>query len=99
MQSYYSGRQSGSHSAASKYLQTALAKSSDSNLYKKYMNAQPPLTLFSKEDNSESEEEVERETKFIDDQVVFKAAMTSNYSKLTELSIVSQGITAIDAHN
>jgi len=37
--------------------------------------------------------------KLIDDEMVFKAAMTSDYSKITELAIVKGEITCIDSQN
>ena len=35
----------------------------------------------------------------IDDEIVFKCAMTREYSKIVELNIVSEGITFIDNGN
>ena len=35
--------------------------------------------------------------KLIDDEMVFKAAMTSDYSKITELALVREQITCIDS--
>jgi protein phosphatase 1 regulatory subunit 7 len=45
------------------------------------------------------DEEVDHDEKLIDQQIVFKAAMSSNYSKIIELSIISEGITKIDSSN
>lgn len=41
----------------------------------------------------------EGEEKVIDQQLVFKYAMNSNYAKIIELGISKEGITKIDSHN
>ena len=37
--------------------------------------------------------------KLIDEELVFKAAMSSNYSKITDLSILREEITRLDGNN
>lgn len=51
---------------------------------------------------SQFDEDEDREyhpEKLIDDAMVFKAAMTSEYSKITDLSIIREGVTNIDPAN
>jgi Leucine-rich repeat (LRR) protein len=48
---------------------------------------------------SETIEEMEHPEKLIDQQIVFKSAMSSNYSKIIELVISQEDITKIEPHN
>lgn len=50
-------------------------------------------------DGNNSEKEEEKNPKVIDQPLVFKAAMSSNYSQIRELEIMNEGVTLIDNYN
>ena len=56
-------------------------------------------TSYSNWKEEESYYEQEHPERLIDQELVFKSAMSSNYSKIIELLIVKEEVTKIDAHN
>eukprot|EP00347_Sterkiella_histriomuscorum_P021343 403334317 len=74
-------------------LHTPLFTSTGSNFNK-------TLTQFPKAASSYDEDEKEEnKQQLIDEALVFKCAMTRDYAKLTDLQIISEGVTFIDAGN
>lgn len=55
------------------------------------------FTNFKKESSQKNDEE--KKEQLIDDDLIFKCAMTRDYNKVQELSIVSEGLTYIDNGN
>jgi hypothetical protein len=55
-----------------------------------------PSTSSRKEKGGVVRQRIEYPEKLIDEAIIFKAAMTSDYSKITELSIIRENITRLD---
>lgn len=107
-----STQRSSANSAAANFLKSALADSrklNDSTISSSSIRDTPknPLQISqrfsatpSDSGRTDREESIAKEfkhpEKLIDEAVIFKAAMTSDYSKIQELSIIRDDITSLD---
>ena len=103
-------RSNKSNSAAANFLKSAIANSREGSEMTSTMSTKNPLQISqritsatpssssSRMENKSTiiRQRIEYPEKLIDEACIFKASMTSDYSKISELSIIRENITRLD---